>query len=45
MDEVKAFTTEKMLELLPIKVSNLRIKCALLALKAIQKGLYGVKNE
>ena len=45
VDEVKTFTNEKMLELLPIEVSNLRIKCALLALKAIQKGLHGVKNE
>ena len=45
VDEVKTITNEKMLELLPIEVSNLRIKCGLLALKAIQKGLYGVKNE
>ncbi|MAG16022.1 SUF system NifU family Fe-S cluster assembly protein [Candidatus Woesearchaeota archaeon] len=39
IEDVKKMSNEEVLELLPIKVSNLRIKCGLLALKAIQKGL------
>lgn len=37
--EAKKISNEEMLSMLPIKVSNLRIKCGLLALKAVQKGL------
>src|SRR3989338_2181827 len=39
VEEVKGISNESMLQLLPIKVSNLRVKCALLALKAIQKAI------
>jgi len=46
LQEVRGISNEQMLKLLPIKVSHLRIKCALLALKAIQKGLlmHGAKK-
>ena len=37
--EVRNTSNEKMLGLLPIEVSYLRIKCGLLALKAVQKGI------
>lgn len=47
LEEFKKMSNEKMLGLLPVKVSHLRIKCALLALKAVQKGLliYEGKNK
>ncbi len=38
-EEVRKMGNEKMLGMLPVKVSHLRIKCGLLALKAAQKGL------
>ena len=46
LDAVKKMSSEDMLELLPIELSYLRIKCGLLALKAVQKGLliYEGKN-
>ena len=46
LDAVKKMSSEDMLELLPIKLNHLRMKCGLLALKAIQKGLliYDGKN-
>lgn len=47
-DDAKKMTKEEMLGLLPIEVSHLRIKCALLAMKAIQKAIIryqGGKNE
>jgi nitrogen fixation protein NifU and related proteins len=37
--EIKSISNEQMLGMLPIKVSHLRMKCGLLALKAAQKGL------
>lgn len=42
--EIRAMTKEEMLELLPVEVSNLRIKCALLTMKAIQKALVKYKE-
>lgn len=39
LDEIMKLGNEKMLGMLPVKVSHLRIKCGLLALKAAQKGL------
>ncbi len=39
LEEIKKLSNEKMLGMLPVKVSHLRIKCGLLALKAAQKGL------
>ena len=44
LDEVKSMTKEQMLELLPIEVSYLRVKCAMMALRAVQKGLM-LKNK
>jgi len=43
LQEVIKMSNQEMQELLPIEVDYLRIKCALLALKAIQKG--GVMYE
>lgn len=37
--DVLRINNDDMLKLLPIEVSNLRIKCALLTLKAVQKGI------
>jgi nitrogen fixation protein NifU and related proteins len=39
LKEVQNTSNEKMLALMPIEVSHLRIKCGLLALKAVQKGI------
>jgi nitrogen fixation protein NifU and related proteins len=39
LSQISKTSNEKMLELLGAKVSHLRIKCALLALKAAQKGI------
>ena len=38
-DYARRMKKEKMLDLMPIEVSSLRIKCALLAMKAIQKAI------
>ena len=43
LKEIRSIGNEGMLKLLPVKISNLRIKCALLALKACQKAI--VKRE
>ncbi len=37
--DVRKMSNDEMLAMLPVKVSHLRIKCGLLALKAAQKGL------
>ncbi len=39
LEEIRKMSNEKMLGMLPVKVSHLRIKCGLLSLKAAQKGL------
>jgi nitrogen fixation NifU-like protein len=44
LDEVKQFDKQKMLDLLGIEVSAMRLKCALLALKVVKAGIYGVKE-
>lgn len=44
LDEVKQFDKQKMLDLLGIEVSAMRIKCALLALKVVKAGVYGIKE-
>jgi len=40
LEEVKGLTQEKILEMLGIEVSALRLKCALLSLKALERGVY-----
>lgn len=49
VDYARRMKKEKMLDLMPIEVSSLRIKCALLAMKAIQKAIAkyegGLGNE
>jgi nitrogen fixation NifU-like protein len=43
LDEVKQFDKQKMLDLLGIELSAMRLKCALLALKVVKAGIYGIK--
>ena len=42
LDEVKAIGKDDILELLGIPISAARMKCALLGLKVLKAGLYGV---
>jgi nitrogen fixation NifU-like protein len=42
LEEVKAFSKEKLLELIGVKLSMARVKCALLSLKVLKAGAYGV---
>ncbi|MFC2052751.1 iron-sulfur cluster assembly scaffold protein [Chloroflexota bacterium] len=42
MDEVKALTKEDILEMLGIELSPVRLKCALLPLKVLKAGVYGL---
>ncbi|MCG8348630.1 MAG: SUF system NifU family Fe-S cluster assembly protein [Chloroflexales bacterium] len=44
VEEVKAFSKEELLELIgvPLAQNPVRLKCALLSLKALKAGLYGV---
>jgi len=44
LEYAKHFTREDMLDLLGIEVSALRLKCALLALKVVKAGAYGIKG-
>jgi nitrogen fixation NifU-like protein len=44
LDEVKALTKDDMLEELGIPVSPARMKCALLGLKVLKAGVYGVEH-
>ena len=43
-DEVKKMTKETILELLGIELGPVRLKCALLSLKVLKAGLYGIGN-
>lgn len=45
LDEVKAITKEDLLEELMVPVSPARLKCALLSLKVLKAGIYGVNHE
>ena len=42
--EVKAFTSEQLLELVGVPLSMARVKCALLSLKVLKAGAYGIPD-
>jgi nitrogen fixation NifU-like protein len=42
VDEVKSYTKDELLELLGIQFSMTRVKCALLSLKVLKAGVYGM---
>jgi nitrogen fixation NifU-like protein len=42
LEAVKAFSKEQLLELLGIPLSMARVKCALLSLKVLKAGAYGI---
>ncbi|PKO07637.1 MAG: SUF system NifU family Fe-S cluster assembly protein [Chloroflexi bacterium HGW-Chloroflexi-3] len=44
LEEVKNMTKETVLELLGIELGPVRLKCALLSLKVLKAGLYGIGN-
>lgn len=45
LDEVKAFDKERLLELVGVPLSMARVKCALLSLKVLKAGAYGVPER
>jgi nitrogen fixation NifU-like protein len=44
VDEVKKLGREDVLEMLGIDLGPVRLKCALLALKTLKLGLYGIQG-
>ncbi len=42
LDDVRTFDKQKMLDLLGIEISGMRMKCAMLALKIVKVGAYGL---
>lgn len=44
LDEIKALTKQDVLDLLGIELGPVRLKCALLSLKVLKAGVYGLKH-
>lgn len=44
LDEVKAFASEELLALVGVPLSMARVKCALLSLKVLKAGAYGIPD-
>lgn len=44
LDEIKAFTSEELLALVGVPLSMARVKCALLSLKVLKAGAYGIPD-
>lgn len=44
LDEVKAFPKERLLALIGVPLSMARVKCALLSLKVLKAGAYGIPD-
>jgi nitrogen fixation protein NifU and related proteins len=45
LDEVKNFDKETLLELIGVPLSMARVKCALLSLKVLKAGVYGIPDK
>ena len=45
LNEVKKFTKEDLLDLLGIELGPVRLKCALLSLKVLKGGIYGLGSK
>jgi nitrogen fixation NifU-like protein len=45
LDDVKAITKDDLLEDLGVPISPARMKCALLPLKVLKAGIYGVPQD
>lgn len=45
LDEVKQLSKDDILEMLGIELGPVRLKCALLSLKVLKAGVYGIKEE
>ena len=45
LDEIKALTKEDILNLLGIQLGPVRLKCALLSLKVLKAGVYGLSKD
>ena len=44
IDEVKSFSKERLLDLIGVPLSMARVKCALLSLKVLKAGAYGLPD-